>query len=192
MWGSVYRVRSAAVYVGEMRRAILGLKYGARIDLGASLGRYLDRQADRLFPENGFDRIVPVPLHPKRTRERGFNQCILLARPLARTRGIFLDDRSVKRIRHTHTQTGSQKVERRGNLRGAFRVQSPSCIKSKSVLVVDDVYTTGTTMESLAQALLAAGARHVSGITLARSLPPSPFPRQEGHEDPPVGRSGPP
>ena len=170
--GAAYRVRSAAVYTDNLRRAILRTKYSGSVCLAASLGRYLDQQMDRLFPGSRFHRVVPVPLHPKRTRERGFNQCILLARSLAGTRGIFLDDRSVKRVRHTGTQTVSHRAGRKANLRGAFRVKEASSIRGESVLVVDDVYTTGATMESLAHVLLTAGACSVAGLTLARSPAP--------------------
>jgi ComF family protein len=123
----------------------------------------------RFFPPDAFQCILPVPLHPKRLREREFNQSVLLARPLAARLGIPVDLDAVERVVHTPPQSASTEAERRKNLRGAFRVRKPECVKGRSILLFDDVYTTGATLEELARSLLGAGARQVSGLTLARA-----------------------
>jgi ComF family protein len=164
-----YAVRSAAAYGGELRTAILRLKYGGETWMAPHLGMFLVQAYERLFPNEAFDRIVPVPLHPRRLRERGFNQCILLSRPLASALKIPLDCRSVTRIRHTPAQSASGFAERWRNLVQAFAIHRPSPIKDRAVLVVDDVYTTGATLEALSSVLLRAGARRVGAVTIGRS-----------------------
>ena len=137
--------------------------------MGAHLGLFLAQNFQRLFPGQSFDRIVPVPLHPRRLRERGFNQCVLLSRPLSRALGIPVDLGSVARVRHTPSQSASQFTERKRNLVGAFAVHFPSAVRGQSILVVDDVYTTGATLDDLAANLIRAGAKRVGALTLARS-----------------------
>jgi ComF family protein len=128
----------------------------------------------RLFPSDAFQSILPVPLHPKRLRERSFNQSVILARPLAKGVGLPIDLDAVERVLHTSPQSASTVAERRKNLQGAFRVRRPDRVRDRSILVFDDVYTTGATLEELARSLLSAGARQVSGLTLARSPIPAP------------------
>ena len=177
----VFPVRSVAIYEGNLRRSILSSKYGEHTVMAVSLGRFLSYQFTRLFPACAFDRIVPVPLHPKGLRERGFNQCISMAKPLSKQLNIPMELHSVKRIRYTPSQSASGPKDRRRNLQGAFRVCSPSGFRGQSVLMVDDVYTSGATLENLACSLLASGARSVTGLTLARS---PAVPASEGGERP--------
>jgi ComF family protein len=167
-------VRSIAVYSRNVREAVLRVKFGRQAPLARSLSHYMTDHYHRFYPTHTFSSILPVPLHPKRLREREFNQCVLLARPLAARLGIPLDLDTVERVLHTPPQSASTEADRRKNLRGAFRVRRPDRVRGKSVLLVDDVYTTGATLEELAQALLSAGARRVCGFTLARSPSPQP------------------
>jgi len=162
-----------AVYSGNIREAILRVKFGGESPLARSLSLYMTDHYSRFFPPGAFDAILPVPLHPKRLREREFNQCVLLARPLAARLGLPLSLHAVARVRHTLPQSASNEADRRKNLRGAFRVQRPERIKGRSILLFDDVYTTGATLEELAKPLLSAGARRVCGLTLARSPVPA-------------------
>ena len=166
------RVRSIALYSGSVREAILRVKFGGQTPVARSLSLFVTDHYGRLFPSNAFDGIVPVPLHPKRLREREFNQCVLLAGTLAAHLGIPLEPDLVERVRHTPPQTASTEAERRKNLRGAFRVARPDRVKRRSILLFDDVYTTGATLEELARTLRAAGARSVAALTLARSPHP--------------------
>ena len=167
-----FTVRSIALYAGNVRQAILRVKYGRQAPVARSLSVFARDHFTRFFPLSGFDRVVPVPLHPKRLRAREFNQCVLLARPLAAQLGVPLDLDAVERVRHTLPQSASTVMARRKNLRGAFQVRKVPRIEGQSILVLDDVYTTGATLEALALCLLSAGASRVAALTLARS--PSP------------------
>jgi len=167
-------VRSITVYSRNVREAVLRVKFSGQASVARSLSYYMTEHYHRFYPADAFQSILPVPLHPKRLREREFNQCVLLARPLAVRLGIPLDLDGVERVRHTLPQSASTEVDRRKNLRGAFLVRRPERVKGRSILLVDDVYTTGATLEELARSLLSAGARKVSGLTLARSPAPNP------------------
>jgi len=168
----LYTVRSIALYAGNVRHAILAVKYGRQAPVAHSLSIFARDHFTRFFPPGGFDRLVPVPLHPKRLRAREFNQCVLLARPLASRLGIPLDVDAVERVRHTLPQSASTEKARRKNLKGAFRVRKVPRIEGQSILVFDDVYTTGATLEALAHCLLSAGASRVAALTVARSPGP--------------------
>ncbi|MEN8198777.1 MAG: ComF family protein [Thermodesulfobacteriota bacterium] len=114
------------------------------------------------------DRVIPVPLHIRRLRKRGFNQALLLARLFFPTsRECILVD-TLQRIRHTKPQTGLDGTARRKNLHKAFAVHDPAGLRRRRIILVDDVYTTGTTVSECSRALLAAGAGEVHVLTLAR------------------------
>jgi ComF family protein len=117
-----------------------------------------------------YDLIMPVPLHPSRLRWRGFNQAALLGNAVARRLGRPLDAGSLVRVRETDPQTGKNMRERRQNIRDAFAIRRPARIANRRVLLVDDVMTTGATVDECARTLLAAGARRVDVLTLARAL----------------------
>ena len=111
------------------------------------------------------DLIVPVPLHPKRLKQRGFNQALLLARAFPE---VPLGREAVVRVRHTVPQVELKPKERRDNVKGAFAVPDPALVKGKNVLLLDDVYTTGATVRECAKVLRRAGARRVDVLTVAR------------------------
>jgi ComF family protein len=111
--------------------------------------------------------IVPIPLHSRRRRHRGFNQSELLARPLAGLKGIALNCVALQRTRDTAPQVGLGPQERESNVYGAFKAE-PQHVRDRHVLMIDDVLTTGATMSAAAEALLAAGASRVSAYCLAR------------------------
>jgi ComF family protein len=113
--------------------------------------------------------IIPVPLHPRRQRIRGFNQSMLLAQQLAPEIGIELNSQALERVRHTRPQVDLTPQRRLENVQDAFSADSHA-IKGKSILLLDDVFTTGATMNSAASALLKAGASHVSAYCLARTV----------------------
>jgi ComF family protein len=116
------------------------------------------------------DLVIPVPLGRKRLRERGYNQVALIARPLAMALGVVYDQHAVARVRDTRSQVGLPRRERHDNVRDAFRAQ-PTRVPGRSILLVDDVATTGSTFSSCAGALCASGARDVFALTVARALP---------------------
>ena len=118
---------------------------------------------------SGVEAVVPVPLHPAKERARGFNQAKLLAKRLAKVMGIPLLERRLVKIRPTEAQTSLDGKSRETNVRGAFAVKRPSGIKGKTVLLVDDVYTTGSTIREGSAALRKAGAGEVRAVTIARA-----------------------
>jgi ComF family protein len=164
------QARSFASHEGTLRALVQRLKCDGYRPLAKPLGRCLARAAERLS-EQSFDLIVPVPLHRKRERQRGFNQAELLAAELARLRHIPLGARDCMRVRDTPPQTGLRRAERRKNVAGAFDVPSPQRVEGKRVLLIDDVLTTGATASSCAQALRQAGAAGVWVATVARANP---------------------
>jgi ComF family protein len=121
-------------------------------------------------PLKSTNLIIPVPLHPERERERGFNQALLLARELTRLSGWPLDEHSV--VRRTHTsrhRAGMDAKARRKSVADAFAVRHPKLVAGRRVLLIDDVFTSGATVSACAAALKAAGAQAVFVLTLARA-----------------------
>lgn len=160
---SAYRSR------GIVRHVLLNFKYGRQIHLRHLVGRWLlDALHDERVRLRQFDLIVPVPLHPTKRRERGFNQAELLARYVSQQCGIAC--RSVlERIHYTTTQTAFDRNERMQNLRGAFRLRQSRDVRKLRVLLIDDVLTTGSTVSECARVLKKSGAASVHAITAARA-----------------------
>jgi ComF family protein len=153
-------------YEGPLRDAIRLWKYGKRIRLAKPLGRLL---ADAYVAgTDRVDMLVPVPLHPERLRDRGFNQSLLLADRLARAIEAPVSYTNLARTAAGPAQSVLTRKARLRNLRRAFTVRHPAEIAGKRVLIVDDVFTTGTTVNECAKALRRAGARDVVVATLAR------------------------
>jgi len=117
---------------------------------------------------NAVDCLVPVPLHPSREAERGFNQSMLLASRVSRRWGIPIVSRALRRQRPTPPQTDLDADERRRNVKGAFAVSRPGAVNGQHVLLIDDVFTTGATVSECARLLLDAGARTVGVLTVSR------------------------
>jgi len=151
--------RSALVFTRALREIIHHLKYSDRVSLAKPLGQILRQCLDR-EPFTG-DVVIPVPLHRARERARGFNQAELIAAPLGRP----IAARLVRRRKNTPSQTGLSRNQRKQNLAGAFEVRGKI---EGSVIVVDDVYTTGSTMDEIAGTLKRAGAQRVEVLTVAR------------------------
>jgi ComF family protein len=164
------QARSFASYEGTLRALIQRLKYDGYRPLAKPLGRFLAEAARRLDRQS-FDVLVPVPLHPRRERGRGFNQAFLLAAHVSRVRKIPLAASDCVRVRDTPPQTSLRAAERRKNVAGAFHVPKPERVRDRRVLLVDDVLTTGATAHACAQALRDAGAAGVWVATLARAHP---------------------
>ncbi|MEW5900376.1 MAG: ComF family protein [Acidobacteriota bacterium] len=162
--------RSCARYQGTVKDVILLYKYrGFRI-LGKTLADFMIQARggeDDLWAD--VEAIVPVPLHPKKERKRGFNQARLLAHCLARHKGIALADRRLVKVKNVPPQTSLDARDREANVKGAFRVRKARELKGRVVLLVDDVYTTGSTLWECAAVLKAAGVKEVRAITLARA-----------------------
>jgi competence protein ComFC len=167
------QARSALLFAGPVRHWIHELKYRGATALASLGGEPLEscyRAARSTWPEAA--ALVPVPLHAARRRERGFNQAELLVLELARRVGVPLVP-VLTRSKSTAPQVGLAPAERRANVLGAFQLQEQlgAFCRGRSLLLVDDVLTTGSTLESAAGVLLQAGASSVYAITAARALP---------------------
>jgi ComF family protein len=155
------------VYQESLRKAILRLKFAGDLSLGELLARPM---LDMLFRFGWqVDLVTPVPMGVARKLKRGYNQAALLALPLALGAGIAYRPQSLRKVRETPSQIGLGLTQRWENVAGAFQARE-MIVSGKSVLVVDDVTTSGATMQACAQALSEAGARQVYGLTLARTV----------------------
>jgi ComF family protein len=159
--------RSLASYDGVVRDAIRALKFHGRRDLAAPLGRLLAAFAVQALPAR-IDAVVPVPLHPARLAERGFNQAALLAAPVAEAVGARPLAGALCRLRQDARQTALGAAARRDNVAGVFAAGRD--VVWGTVLLVDDVFSTGATAAACAQTLAAAGAARVLVLTLARAI----------------------
>jgi ComF family protein len=168
------RARAALVYDDHSRRLILPFKHGDRTDIAKACGRWMGRAGAELLAVA--DLVVPVPLHWRRLLMRRYNQAQLLARIVVRQQGkARLAPDLLRRRRWTGSQSGLRAEERRRNVRQAFDVHPRwrAALAGKTVLLIDDVLTTGATVEACVLALQRAGARHVDVLTLARVVRPA-------------------
>jgi len=158
--------RSCGIYEGAMSANILALK--TRPYFCEKLVELIHNtlQKTDFLPIN---LIIPIPLHPKRLKERGFNQALLIAEYVSKFIKVDLDNDSLVRVKSTvKHRVGMNVVDREASLKGAFQVTRPRLIKGQIVLLVDDVFTTGTTISIATKALLEAGAKEIKVFTLAR------------------------
>lgn len=161
------QLRSLSAFDDPIRPALHRLKYRRDIGLGEAMTPQLSAYVSSLNWR--VDLLVPVPLGRDRMRQRGYNQSGLIGWPLALSLGIAFAPGSLSRTRETSSQVVLTRPERQANVQGAFRA-TPRLVKGRSVLLVDDVATTGATLSSCAEALFAAGARDVFALTVARAL----------------------
>ena len=173
------RLRSAVAYTGVVRRMVQNLKYRDRTDLGPWMARWMLRAGAELIATA--DVVMPVPLHRVRFLRRSFNQSAELARAVARKADIAFEPGAVVRSRPTRQQVGLGASERAANVRGAFNVpdEADIVVRGRSVLLVDDVYTSGATVSAVTRALKRRGAARVDVLTFARVMP-GDFQREPG------------
>jgi ComF family protein len=161
------RARALGLYVPPFDRLVQAFKYSGKTKVGELLGRALATLVEQDEALSAADAVCPVPLHPARLRERGFNQSLLLGAAISMSTGIPLADFLV-RAKNTATQTRKTTHEDRlRNLAGAFRLRPDAGVGGKKVLLVDDVMTTGATLDQAAQELLKGGAASVLGAVVA-------------------------
>jgi ComF family protein len=158
-----HRTTALGDYAPPIDGMVLALKFGARLELADAFGRLLAR---RVLPDRE-TIVVPVPLSFERLSERGFNQSLQIARAYCSTTGAGLASESVRRIRNAPPQQSLALEQRRRNIRGAFDVID--AMHGKRVLVIDDVMTTGSTLNEVARVLTAAGAAEVHALVVART-----------------------
>lgn len=163
--------RSFAIYERETVKAVTLLKYEAVAPLGNWFAERLFELVQRTPEFASADVIVPVPLHPTRQKERGFNQAELIARPLARRMGKPLRSWLLVRTRPRPDRLRLSRKERWRIVRGAYSTREGSQVDNLRVLLVDDVFTTGATLDACSRALKQAGAAKVAALTVARVVP---------------------
>lgn len=160
--------RSFGIYENPLREVLHWFKYGRRRRLGKRLAALLRSKYSMEKELAEADLILPIPLHRRRRQARGFNQSEILARPLSKISGVHFEGGVLARTRDTRSQTGLTRRQRRLNLSRAFLVRKPHLVRGKTCLIIDDVMTTGATLNEAASALKACGAKKVMALTLAR------------------------
>jgi ComF family protein len=163
-----HRARAAVRYDDIARTLVHALKYGDRLELAPIMGHWIARTGKELLPEA--DAIVPVPLHWRRLWMRRFNQSTLLAKAVSHISGIPLAETALRRVKATAQQVGLSKTERARNVQGAFGVPpaSKAAVAGRRLILVDDVLTSGATIDACSRALLRAGAANVDVLVFAR------------------------
>ncbi len=162
--------RALGYYEGPFREAIHRWKYQGKTYLTPLLGEWMARGVFEHWEADGFDLVIPVPLHLHRLRARGFNQALLLAKELGRRTGIPYLKRVLEKSKPTVPQVSLSGAEREKEIRGAFRLSGEERVRGKCILLVDDVFTTGATVNECARILLSGGAKRVDVLTLAHAL----------------------
>jgi ComF family protein len=162
--------RAAFVFDGTVRELIHRLKYGKKVHISRPLALQAAHNLAPFIMDSGAELIIPVPLHRKRLRQRGFNQAVLIAGVFAKAWHLPLSRNNLCRIRWTEPQIHLSFNDRAHNVRGAFAVNNPSQIKGRRLVLVDDVYTTGSTVAECAKVLKKAGAGEVYVATIARAV----------------------
>lgn len=164
------RIRAAVAY-GDISRSIaIRLKYGRKVGLARTMSRYMHQLIGEL-PEEAI--LMPVPLHRSRLWSRGFNQSAIVARDLSRRTGLPLAVDALRRVRRTPALKGMSRHQRRRTVAGAFRVDPKAQLRGRTIVLVDDVLTTGSTANACARALKRAGAARVDLISWARVIGPA-------------------
>ena len=162
------RARAAVRYDDISRALVLSFKYGDRLDLTPMMGKWMARAGRELLSEA--DALLPVPLHWRRLWARRFNQSAALAGAISDIAGVPVLHGALKRVRATPQQVGLSKTERADNVQGAFRVPADekAQVAGRRLVLIDDVLTSGATVDTCARALLRAGAAHVDVLVFAR------------------------
>jgi ComF family protein len=178
-----HQARAAGIYEGALKRMIQDFKFHGKIHLARPFGLLMLQTFHSMYAHNAWNStvpgtVVPVPLHAGRHRMRGFNQAFLLGNHLIDLNrqhpgpGFFALETNrdnLVRCRWTHPQTGLNKERRKTNIADAFKVNAPEKTAGKHILLIDDVYTTGATVDECARILIRAGASRVDVLTLARA-----------------------
>lgn len=170
-WGRVFIQNACSFFFfskgSRYRKLLHHLKYNGKKDVGYILGKEFGLELKKAETYKNIDVIVPVPLHPKRYKKRGYNQAEEIAKGLKESMGIPLSTQNLIRSEYTETQTRKNRAERVENVSKAFRLENPIDFKGKHILIVDDIVTTGATLEECATTVLEAENAKVSIVTLA-------------------------
>lgn len=170
-WGKIPLGRATSYFFyrkgSDFCRIIHQLKYGGQKEIGSIMGRYMANEMIESGFFSGIDLIIPVPLHKKKQRLRGYNQSEWIAKGVKAVTGIPIDTESILRKKNTETQTHKSILERRDNVEGIFELQRPETLVRKHILIVDDVLTTGSTTLACASCLVKVEGIRISILTLA-------------------------
>lgn len=160
-------IRGRALYeYGSVAPSIYRFKYGKRQEYADFFGQEIVRYMGDFIERVGPDALIPIPLHPKRLRKRGYNQAALLAKAVGRYSGVPVLDKMLVRVKNTVPLKCQNRTERQNNLKKAFNI-AENDVKLKTVIIIDDIYTTGSTMDEAAAVLREAGVLRVYFVTLA-------------------------
>lgn len=162
------RFHSVAAYEGVMRECIHRFKYNGMLSLESLFAMLTADYAEKYIDKNILDIIVPVPLHRTKLRERSFNQAAILASSLSRKLKIPCISNNLTRIKAGMPQIDLPKRGRLKDIKGAFKAKRPALLKGGSILLIDDVFTTGATVNECSKVLKLAGARYIEVLTLAQ------------------------
>lgn len=170
-WGRIpFGFASATWYFldhSPIQHIIHAIKYEHQHVLGIHMGKQMGLRVQQLITDYPIDLLVPMPLHPKKEIKRGYNQAELLCKGIAMTTGIPIGNRAIQRTVQTKTQTRKSRSERWDNVHTAFSVAQPTAIHSKNIAIVDDVITTGASLEACGRSALLHGASSVSFLGMA-------------------------
>lgn len=165
-----FTARSLGLYENILLDVVHRFKYGGEVSLGEQLGIFMADSSYPSFLISDYTKIMPVPLHHRRLRQRGFNQALILAREIARRFSLELDFLSLERSVFTEPQVGLDRANRKENIKGAFTVTRWEEVAGRRIILVDDVYTTGSTVRECTKVLMESKAERVAVLTLARVL----------------------
>ena len=162
--------RALGAFEGSLQEAIHRWKYEGKTHLTPFFAEWMAEGLNRYWGSDSLDLLIPVPLHTQRLRQRGFNQAILLVKELSRRTGIPYHKRILQKKKSTIPQVNLSGVEREKGVRGTFHVIGKEELLGKTVLLIDDVYTTGATVNECSKVLLRGGVERVDVLTLAHAL----------------------
>jgi ComF family protein len=163
-------VRALGRYEGALETIIHNLKYKQKFSMVNLLSFLLDHMHNHSITFPSYDLLIPVPLHRSRLRQRGFNQTVILGNILKKKYHLPLHTSILQRIAHTLPQVTLPVKARKVNMQNAFKVKEPRSVEGKTILLLDDVYTTGATMNECARILKKSGASRVDGFVIARAV----------------------
>lgn len=170
-WGRIELVRASSYFFyyrgGETRKIIHEMKYGGKKEIGEVMGRHMaaELQSSGFFDD--IDLMLPIVLHPKRQKDRGYNQSEWIAKGISNVTGISINMDAVKRVKHVETQTRKTPFERWENVQHIFQLEHAEALEGKHILVVDDVLTTGATAMAFMESFAAVEDVRISLLTLA-------------------------
>lgn len=162
---SFVQCKAAFVYEGPMKPAMYRFKYSNRRSYGKIFAEIMWKKYGEWMKSNGIQGIVPVPMYRPKERRRGYNQAGVLAKELGRRSGVPVYDNLVLRARNSSPQKNLNPIERKNNLKNAFKIRK-SAVKLRKILLIDDIYTTGNTMDAVGVVLLEAGVEQIYGMSV--------------------------